>query len=121
MKIDKATAMGFLKNTFVKYNLINGDEVKLTLAFALLKELEKRHPDLATRYFKIQGKKDAEIREYDMVTILYTAYVCANFDDPDMMPEEIFAILLGSDRFSLRGVFNQLMGAKKNPAFVKHS
>ena len=119
--MDKSTAMNLLKNTFVDYTLIDGTTVKLTLAFALLKALENKNPDLANRYYKLTAKKPHEVNEFDTVTMLYTAYACANMDDPEMMDEETFMILLGSDRFSLRRVFNQLMGAKKNPASVNHS
>ena len=119
--MDKATAMNFLKNTFVDYTLINGETVKLTMAFALLKELENRNPELVTRYYKLAAKKESDFRDLDMVTILYTAYMCANLDNPEAYNEEVFTILLGSDRMSMRYLSNQLMGAKKKQDFAKHS
>ena len=119
--MDKSTAMNLLKNTFVKYTLIDGTTVNLTLAFALLKALEGTNSELAERYDKITAKNEKDWCEYDIVTILYTAYCCANLDDPEMLNEEVFCILMGSDRFSLRGLFNQLMGAKKKPASVTRS
>lgn len=119
--MDKSTAMNLLKNTFVKYTLIDGSTVQLTLAFALLKALEGKNPDLANRYYKITQKKETEMHELDMVTMLYTAYACANLDNPEMMDEETFMILLGSDRLSLRHVFNRLVGAKKNPVSANRS
>lgn len=112
--MDKATAMNFLKNTFVDYTLINGETIKLTMAFALLKELENRNPELVNKYYKLSAKRENEFRDLDMVTILYTAYMCANLDNPEVYDEEIFTILLGSDRLSMRYLSNQLMGAKKN-------
>lgn len=119
--MDKSTAMNLLKNTFVDYTLIDDSTVKLTLAFALLKMLEKKNPDLVNRYFKITAKKQHEATEFDMVVMLYTAYACANLDNPEMLDEETFMILMGSDRLSLRRVFNQLMGAKKNPVSANRS
>lgn len=119
--MDRSTAMNLLKNTFVKYTLIDGTTVDLTLAFALLKALEGQNPELTERYYKITSKSQKEMREQDVVTILYTAYACANFDDPCMHDEEVFTILLGSDRISLGGVFEQLMGSKKKPASVNRS
>jgi len=119
--MDKATAMNFLKNTFIDYTLINGETVKLTMAFALLKELENRKPELVSKYYKLSAKKDSEFRDLDMVTILYTAYMCANLDNPEAYDEEVFTILLGSDRMSMRYLANQLMGAKKKPDFGKRS
>ena len=120
--MDKSTAMNLLKNTFVDYELLDGSTVKLTLAFALLKMLEDKNASLANRYYKITAKKEHEMRELDIVTLLYTAYACACMvDGKDPMDEEMFMILLGSDRMSLKRVFNQLMGAKKNPASVNRS
>lgn len=120
--MDKSTAMNLLKNTFVDYTLIDGTTVKLTLAFAILKMLEDKDASLANRYYKVTAKKEHEMRELDIVTMLYTAYACACIvDNADAMDEETFTILLGSDRLSLRRVFNQLMGAKKNPASANRS
>ena len=117
--MDKSTAMNLLKNTYVPYVLIDGTEVQLTLAFYLLKLLEGKKPDLADRYYKLSSKK--EMRDLDMVTILYTAYCCANLDKEEMLDEETFMILLGCDRLSMRSLMNQLMGAKKKPGSVTHS
>lgn len=120
--MDKSTAMNLLKNTFVKYTLpVDGTTVDLTLAFALLKALEGKNPELANRYYKATSKKESEARESDIITMLYTAYSCANLDNPEAMSEEVFTILLGSDRVSLRRVFNQLIGAKKNPGSANRS
>lgn len=110
--MDKSIAMNLLKNTYVEYELIDGNKVNLTLAFYLLKLLEGKKPDLTARYYKMQSKK--EMNDLDMVTILYTAYCCANMDDPEMMDEETFMILMGSDRLTMRGLMNRLLGAKKN-------
>lgn len=119
--MDKSTAMNLLKNTFVKYTLIDGTTVNLTLAFALLKALEGSNPELAERYYKITSKAEKDWCEYDIVTIIYTAYACANLDEPEMLDEEVFCILMGADRFSLRGLFNRLMGMKKKPASATRS
>lgn len=117
--MDKSTAMNLLKNTYVPYTLIDGTTVQLTLAFYLLKLLEGKNPDLTERYYKTASKK--EPRDSDIVTLLYTAYCCANLDNPEMYDEETFCILLGSDRLSLRGLMNRLMGAKKKPDSVTRS
>lgn len=117
--MDKSSAMQLLKNTYVPYTLINGETVQLTLAFYLLKQLEGKNSALVERYYKLQSKK--EMRDTDIVTILYTAYCCANLDSEDLHDEEAFMILLGSDRLSMRGIMNRLMGAKKKPGFDSHS
>lgn len=117
--MDKSTAMNLLKNTYVSYDLIDGSKVELTLAFYLLKVLEGKNPNLTARYYKLQTKK--EMNDLDMVTIIYTAYCCANLDNPEMMDEETFMIMMGCDRLSMRSLMNRLMGAKKKPDSVTHS
>ena len=119
--MDKSTAMNLLKNTFIDYTLINGDTVKLTLAFAMLKALEAKNPDLVSRYYKTAQKKESEFRDLDMVTIIYTAYACTNLDNEDALDEEVFTILMGSDRLSMQWLSNRLMGAKKKPGSLNHS
>jgi hypothetical protein len=119
--ITKEQALGFLQNTFIDFTLINGETVKLTLAFALLKELESRNPDLASRYFKVTSKDQKAMTEMDVLTIVYAAYVCANLSNPEMLDEEVFTILLGHDRFAIRGVMNRLTSGKKKPGSVTHS
>lgn len=119
--MDKITAMNLLKNTFVDYTLIDGTTVKMTLAFALLKAIEGKKPELADRYYRVTSKKQSEVRETDMLTIMYTAYMCANIDDPDLMDEDVFEILVGYDRTSMSAVVEQLMGVKKKQAFPPRS
>lgn len=112
--MNKEQAMNLLKNTFIDYTLIGDMTVKLTLSFFLLKKLESKMPEVAERYYKTQTKKQSEMRDTDLISILYTAYCCANIDDPELMDEETFAILMGSDRMALNGIVNRLVGAKKN-------
>lgn len=120
--MDKSTAMNLLKNTYVKYTLIDGTTVELTLAFFLLKVLESKKPEIVDRYYKIMSKQQKDMRESDIITVIYTAYCCANvFSDEELFDEDTFTILMGSDRVSLRGITNRLVGAKKKPDFEKHS
>lgn len=119
--MDKSTAMNLLKNTFVEYELINGAKIQLTLAFYLLKQLEGKNPSIVDRYYKSMSKKQSEVNDFDAITIIYTAYCCANIDDPEMMDEETFMIMLGSDRMSMGGLMNKLVGAKKKPGSVNRS
>lgn len=119
--MDKSTAMNLLKNTFYSYELIDGNEVQLTLAFYLLKQLEGKNPTLTDRYYKATAKKQHEMKDLDAVTIIYTAYCCANLGNPDLMDEDTFMIMMGSDRVSLGGLMNKLVGAKKKPGSVSRS
>lgn len=119
--MDKSTAMNLLKNTFIDYELIDGNTVKLTLAFYLLKQLEGKNPKIVERYYKAIQKKQSEATDFDAVSVIYTAYCCANIDDPEMMDEETFTIMMGADRVSLGGLMNDLVGAKKKQVFAARS
>lgn len=119
--MDKSSAINLLKNTFIDYTLIDGTTVKLTLAFYLLKQLESKNPSLSDRYYKTTSKKQSELRDIDTVTIIYTAYCCANLDNEELMDEDVFMILMGGDRLSMNGIVQRLVGAKKNPSSVTRS
>lgn len=118
--MNKDAALALLKkNTYVKYTLIDDTEVDMTLAFYLLKRLEGINPSVTERYYKLTNSK--AMKDTDVVTILYTAYCCANMDDPEMMDEETFAIMMGSDRMQMQGIMQKLLGSKKKAASATHS
>ena len=49
-----------------------------------------------------------------MITIMYTAYVCANLSEEDLMTEEEFMIKCGSDRIAIRDAVQELTQPKKH-------
>lgn len=118
--MNKDAALALLKkNTYYKYPLIDDSEVEMTLAFYLLKKLEGTNPGLAERYYKLTSNKLN--KELEIVTILYTAYCCANMDDPDMMDEDTFCIMIGDDRMAMQEAVQKLIGSKKKAASGTHS
>lgn len=92
--MNKEQALNVLRNTFIDLELVGGIKVKLTLSFYLLKKLEEKKPELTEAYYALQRKKQSEMRDHHFITLLYVAYACANMDDPEMMDEDTFAILL---------------------------
>lgn len=82
--MNKEQALNLLKNTFIDYEMVGGIKVKLTLSFYLLKQLETKNPDLIKRYYEAQTKDAKQRRDSDTITLMYTAYCCANMDDPDL-------------------------------------
>ena len=95
-------------NTFVEYELENGEKVKMTLAYYRLYQLKTKNKDIYDRYNRIVPKGFTE--ELDGVTVAYTAYLCANLDNPEPYSEIDFMILLGGDRIKLGETVKQLMG-----------
>ena len=100
------------KNTFYEYEFEDGDKCQMTLAFYILYQFKTKNKALYERYNKViaNGVKD----EFDMLTVAYTAYCCANIDDLDnCMSETDFMIKCGSDRISLREAVEALVKPKK--------
>ena len=102
--------MASLKNTCIDFTFADGDSVKLTLAFYALYQIKSINKGLYDRYNKIMTKGANE--ELDMITVLYTAYVCANLAG-DVMTEEEFLIKCGSDRNAIKEAMEALITPKK--------
>ena len=75
-------------NGKIKMKLENGKEVELALNFASLYKIRGLKKDVYDRYNKVimKGTEDT----FDTVTILYTAYLCANVDNLDEDIEDYY-------------------------------
>ena len=102
-------------NTYYDFELADGTTVKLTLNFYFLYQLRSKNRSLYDRYNKIlnnQSKKDYTYDEIDNMEILYTAYCCANMDSENMLSEEDFYMLCGSDRKAVGTAIKALLAPK---------
>lgn len=97
-------------NTTVEYTFYDGTTTELTLTFYALYQMKPKHEGLYKRYNKIMSSGVSE--ELDMVTILYTAYVCAHLNDENLMSEEEFMIGCGFDRKALADTVKKLTAPK---------
>lgn len=97
-------------NTNVEFEFCDGTKTEMTLAFYKIYQLKNKRKDLYDRYTKIMSKKNTE--ELETITVLYTAYVCAHLDE-EVMTEEEFMILCGSDREAVSNAAYMLMRPKK--------
>ncbi len=87
-----------MKSTTYDFMLEDGATVKLTLNFFYLYQLKNNNKELYDRYNKIMTTMDNKHMDIiDMVTIIYTGYVCANLGKEDLLSEEDFYLLCGSD------------------------
>ncbi len=100
------------KNSFISFPLENGEEVKLTLTFQKLNILKSVDNELYTRFNKIfyQGKSDDVL---DMVTVIYTAYWCANIGNNEKYKEAEFVDQVPFDIPLIERTFNALTKTKK--------
>ena len=101
-------------NTELEFEFFDGTTTKLTLAFYLLYQLKAKNRALYDKYNKIMtgGLKD----EFDMIAVLYTAYVCANMSEAELMTEEEFMMKCGSDHVGVANAFKDLTTPKNSAA-----
>jgi hypothetical protein len=100
-------------NTTYDFTFANGTTVELTLAFYKLYQLRSKNKKLYDRYNKIMtSQANGSYDELDTCTLLYIAYLCANEGD-DLLTEEEFYMLCGSDRDAIGEAIKHLVTPKK--------
>lgn len=102
--------------TRYNFEFYDGSTCEMTLAFIQLKRLSSKNKSLYDRCQKIManGGKD----EFDTLTVLYTAYVCANMDNEILLTEDEFIEKCGCDRQALMDALTALTTPKKQKASV---
>ena len=104
-------------NTTYDFELADGNKVELTLAFYKLYQLRSKRKALYERYNKIMSNnaKGGGSDELDTITVLYVAYICANMHKEldDLLSEEDFMMLCGSDRIAVNTALEHLITPKK--------
>ncbi len=99
-------------NTIIDFEFCDGTTAKMTLTFYALYQLKAKNKALYERYNKIMSKNISE--ELEMITVIYTAYVCANLSEENLMTEEEFMMKCGSDRIAIRDAVQELTQPKKH-------
>lgn len=104
-----------LLNTYYDFKLADGSVVKMTMNFYFLLQLKNKDEVLYKRYNKTLAKQSAKNYEYeelDNMLILYVAYCCANLSDENLMSEEDFLMMCGSDRKAMGDAIKALLAPK---------
>lgn len=102
-------------NTHYDYTMADGTTVPMTLTFYALYQLKNKNKDLYERYNKVlasQANKNYIYDELDNMTILYTAYCCANQNSENLMNEEEFLMQCGSNRQAVGEAIRALLTPK---------
>jgi len=97
-------------NTTVEFVLADGTATELTLTYYALYQMKPKHEGLYKRYNRIMANGMNE--ELDMITVLYTAYVCANLNNETILTEEEFMIGCGCDRKAVSDAVKKLTAPK---------
>ena len=105
--------------TRYEFEFYDGSKCQMTLAFIQLKRLSSKNKSLYTRCQSIlaNGGKD----EFDTLTVLYAAYVCANMDSETILSEDEFIEKCGTDRQALMDALQAMTTPKKTRASADRS
>jgi hypothetical protein len=99
-------------NTVYNFELADGEVVRMTLRYYNLYQLKSKNKQAYTKYNKIMIKGPEE--ELENVTILYTAYLCANLENiEECMTEMEFLQRMPEDREYIGEILQSLINSKK--------
>lgn len=105
--------------TTVEHELFDGSTVKCTLAMWRLKQLASKNKKLYETAMKVLGKGTEDV--FESIRVVYAAYVCANMDSEELMSEDDFVMMCGSDYAGINQTVNALINPKKRKASADHS
>ena len=98
-------------NTNYIFEFFDGTKAELTLFFYRLYQLKEKNAHFYNRYMKIMTKGPTD--EIEMIEVLYTAYLCANFEKEEIMSFEDFIYKCGFDRLAVANAIKALTREKK--------
>lgn len=101
-----------------QYEFEDGDTCEMSLTFAILKLLASKNKAQYEAYNEaMRSISCGKGTEMDNMTILYTAYCCANMNgDAPLMGENEFLEKCGSDREAVSNALSFLTNPKKKKA-----
>lgn len=97
-----------------EFEFQDGEKCQMSLSFIRLKRLASKRKDLSDRYNNIMLKGTKS--ELDVLTVLYTAYLCANMEHDDLMTEDEFIEKCGDDHVIIYEALDALTNPKKRKA-----
>lgn len=100
-----------LINNELDFTLNNNETVKLTLNFELLLKVKKKHPEEYDKFNKVVlygTQKSTDI--FEMLSVIYVAYLCANLDNKEKYTSEEFNLLVPFSISLITKTENRLLG-----------
>lgn len=102
-----------IPSTVYDFELADGTTVKMTLRYYSLYLLKSKDKQAYEKYNKIMSKGPQE--EIENVTVLYTAYLCANLENiEECMSEMEFLMNMPDNREYVNKILSSLIYPKKN-------
>ena len=105
--------------TTVEHELFDGTTVKCTLAMWRLKQLASKNKKLYETTMKVLGKGTEDV--FESIRVIYAAYVCANIDSEELLTEEEFVMMCGSDYAGINETVSALINPKKRKVSAEPS
>ena len=103
----------------VEHELFDGSTVKCTLAMWRLKQLASKNKKLYETAMKVLGKGTDDV--FESLRVIYAAYVCANMDSEELMTEDEFVMMCGSDYAGINETVTALINPKKRKVSAEPS
>ena len=100
--------------TTVEHEFFDGSTVKCTLAMYRLKQLASKNKKLYDTAMKVLGKGTDDV--FESIRVIYAAYICANMDSEELMTEDEFVMMCGSDYTGINMTVSALINPKKRKA-----
>lgn len=100
--------------TTVEHEFFDGSTVKCTLAMYRLKQLASKNKKLYDTAMKVLGKGTDDV--FESIRVIYAAYICANMDSEELMTEDEFVMMCGSDYTGINMTVTALINPKKRKA-----
>lgn len=102
-------------NNEIDFPLTNGEKVKLTLNFKLLLKLKSNYPEEYDAFNRVVSGASRENGDFfDILSVIYAAYLCANFDNKDKYTKQEFIDLTPLNLSLITATQNKLLGIRKN-------
>ena len=105
--------------TIVEHEFFDGTKVKCTLNMWRLKQLASKNKSLYATAMKVLGKGTDDI--YESVRVIYAAYVCANMDSEELLSEDDFLMMCGSDYAGINLTVSALINPKNRKVSAEPS
>lgn len=102
-------------NTELDFKLNNEEIVKLTLNFKLLLKIKNKYPEEYESFsnYVLFGDKAKDLDFFEILSVIYVAYLCANLDNKEKYTKEEFFELVPFDIRKISEVQNQLLGFRR--------
>jgi len=100
--------------TTVEHEFFDGSTVKCTLAMYRLKQLASKNKKLYETAMKVLGKGTDDV--FESIRVIYAAYICANMDSEELLTEDEFVMMCGSDYTGINMTVTALINPKKRKA-----